>query len=169
MTEDIEVAVSVSCAAWNESLPAVDRLCRHAALAALRVRPAPLGAVEASVLLADDARVRELNRDYRDRDGPTNVLSFAALDDPGAAAEAAPGRGVPVLLGDVVVAYETAAAEAVAEGKSLADHLCGLVVHGMLHLLGYDHGTEADAECMEVLESRALSALGVGDGKAGDR
>ena len=112
-------------------------------------------AAEASVLLADDGLVEVLNRDYRGRDGATNVLSFSGL------AEGGIGAGAPVLLGDIVVAYETAAAEAKAEGIGLAEHLSHLVIHGMLHLLGHDHEQEADAVRMERLESRVLTGLGI--------
>jgi probable rRNA maturation factor len=104
-------------------------------------------------LLADDARVRSLNRDYRGRDVATNVLAFAG----GSVGEGSGGG--PTVLGDVVVAYETAAAEAAAADEHLADHLSLLVVHGMLHLLGFDHQTDEAAERMERLEATILTSL----------
>lgn len=107
-----------------------------------------------TVLLADDAGVRVLNRDYRGLDKPTNVLSFPAA--------ALPGDPAPA-LGDIALAYETCAREAVEEGKTLADHLAHLVVHGVLHLLGHDHETDADAERMEALETAILAGLGIAD------
>ena len=90
-------------------------------------------------------------------DAPTNVLSFPA------AASAPPAPGAPLLLGDVVLAFETVAAEAAAQGKPLADHLAHLVVHGVLHLLGFDHEADAEAERMEALETRLLAGLGIAD------
>ena len=110
-----------------------------------------------SVLLADDAAVARLNRDYRGKDRPTNVLSFPA-DAPDWA-----GMSGPRLLGDVVVALETTAREAVAAGKPLADHLAHLVVHGTLHLLGFDHEAEDEAERMEAREIELLAGLGIAD------
>lgn len=159
---DLEVDVSVSCAGWKSVLPAPGKIALAAARAAFRTAwppPArvPARAAEASVLLADDGLVETLNRDYRGRDGATNVLSFSGLNEGGL------GAGAPVLLGDIVVAYETAVAEAGAEGVSLADHLCHLVVHGMLHLLGYDHESEAEAARMERLESQVLASLGIAE------
>ena len=159
MTEGLEVAVSVACPAWTARLPAAREVCRGAAEAAFRAARPDIAWAEASLMLADDAMVRDLNRAYRGQDTPTNVLAFPGRDD-----ACAPGS--PTMLGDVVVAYETAAAEATRAGTALADHLCHLVVHGILHLLGHDHETDADAERMEGLESRALATLGVGLGDA---
>ena len=160
MTEGLEVAVCVSCSAWTAALPAARDLCRSAAQAAFGAAAPDIAWAEASLMLADDAMVRDLNRAYRGHDEPTNVLAFPGLDDAGA-------PGTPTMLGDVVVAYETAAAEAARSRTALADHLCRLVVHGILHLLGHDHETDDEAERMEGLESRALASLGVvpGDGE----
>ena len=145
-----EIAIVVE-GGWHDAAHAP--LARRAAAAALRLA-APRGRVELSVLLTDDARMRTLNRQYRGLDRPTNVLAFAA--------EAA-AASAPRLLGDVAVAYETAAAEAVAADLALADHLSHLVVHGTLHLLGYDHTDNADAEAMEALERRILDGLAIAD------
>ncbi|MQT12694.1 rRNA maturation RNase YbeY [Rhizobiales bacterium Sp-1] len=112
------------------------------------------GASELTVAFADDARVRELNRDFRAKDKPTNVLSFPA--------PAMPGEG-PVFLGDVVLARETVAREAEIDGKPLDHHIRHLVVHGFLHLLGYDHEDDEEAEVMEGLETRILAHLGIAD------
>ena len=164
MTGALEIDVTVSCPAWIEAVPGVEDVCRDAARAACAANgatpaAAPAGA-EASLVLADDQFVRALNRDYRNLDAATNVLAFANTDAAGGT-EGDGAPGAPRILGDVVVAYETAAAEATAEAKSLADHLCHLVVHGMLHLLGYDHQTAAEADRMERLEVQVLSRLGV--------
>jgi len=118
-------------------------------------------AAELSLVLGDDALVRGLNRLYRRKDAPTNVLSFPALTDAERARARKPGR--PALLGDVVVAFETSRREAAALGKPLADHLAHLVVHGTLHLLGYDHALARDAARMERLEAAVLAGLGIAD------
>ncbi len=157
------ILIAVEDPAWTGALPDVEERCRAAALAALAADPAalPEGAgAEVSLLLADDDTVRGLNRDWRGKDVPTNVLSFAALDD-----ESAPlVAGLPLLLGDVVLAYGTCAAEAARDGKTLGDHLAHLVVHGVLHLLGYDHeDDEAGAVAMEALETAVLAGLGIAD------
>jgi probable rRNA maturation factor len=111
--------------------------------------------VEIGVLLTDDAGIRRLNRDFRGQDKPTNVLSFPAPEPPG-------GAG-PRPLGDIALSSETLAREAESEAKTFADHFTHLVVHGTLHLLGYDHELEAEAEIMESLEMKALASLGIAD------
>jgi probable rRNA maturation factor len=111
---------------------------------------------EVSLVFSDDAHVRALNAGWRGKDKSTNVLSFPAFP-PRA------DRGLPPLLGDVVLAAETVAAESAAEGKPLADHIAHLIVHGILHLIGYDHETDAEAEEMEELERRILAGLGIAD------
>jgi len=112
---------------------------------------------ELGITLTDDETVRTLNRDHRGQDKPTNVLSF-----PLAGADFAPeAPGAPLLLGDVVLALGTVAREAAEQGKSLEAHAVHLVVHGVLHLLGHDHETDADAEAMERLEIGVLQALGL--------
>jgi probable rRNA maturation factor len=112
--------------------------------------PSP-GRYEVSILLTDDREMRALNRTWRGKDAPTNVLSFPASDDPSR----------PGLLGDVALAYETSQKEADAMGLALADHAAHLVVHGVLHLLGFDHEADQEAARMEALESQALAALGI--------
>jgi probable rRNA maturation factor len=144
MSVDIEVEVEAD--AWL-TVPGVEGRVREAAQAALAGRDD--GAV--SVLLADDAAVRELNAEWRGKDKPTNVLSFPA------APTAAPH------LGDVALAYETCAREAAEQGKPLEHHLSHLVAHGVLHLLGWDHESEDEAEAMEAHERQILAGLGVPD------
>jgi len=163
------VILSIEAGPWAEVLPDAESLCRRAALQAVQeAAPCcddlPLERAEISVVLADDALVRKLNADYRDKDKPTNVLSFASLDDDG---EPLPEDG-PLVLGDVILAYETIAAEAVEQGKTLGDHLSHLVVHGVLHLLGFDHEEDDEAEDMEFLETAALAAIGIADPYAED-
>lgn len=110
---------------------------------------------ELSVTLSDDAAVRELNAKWRSKNSATNVLTFPAFD-PDEMADAP-------MLGDVILAFETVDREAREEGKSLSDHVTHLVVHGVLHLFGYDHLDDEEAEEMEALETRALARLGVAD------
>jgi len=105
---------------------------------------------ELAVVLADDSAIRKLNRDWRGKDAATNVLSFPL-----------PAAGAAGLLGDIVIAYETTAREAQAEGRPLRNHLAHLAVHGFLHLVGYDHETDREADAMESLETVILSRLGV--------
>ena len=144
MSIDIEVDVEVDD--WL-TVPQVVSRARSAALAALDGRED--GSV--AILLADDEAVGELNREWRGKDGPTNVLSFPA------APSAAPH------LGDIALAYETCAREASEQGKSLEHHLTHLVAHGVLHLLGWDHQTDAEADRMEAVERDILARLGVPD------
>ena len=140
------IEVEIEDAAWTSALP-------DAAAVAERAATAALGTVEGDVvvLLTDDAAVQDLNARFRDRDRPTNVLSFPAADS------AAPH------LGDLVLAFGVCAAEAAAQGKTLADHLSHLTVHGVLHLLGRDHEDEAEADEMEAEERSILASLGVAD------
>ncbi|MBU1539633.1 MAG: rRNA maturation RNase YbeY [Alphaproteobacteria bacterium] len=140
------IEVEIEEEAWTAALPDAAALVERAAAAAL-------GAVEGDVvvLLTDDAAVREINGRYRDRDQPTNVLSFPAAES------AAPH------LGDLMLAHGVCAAEARAQGKTLSDHLTHLVVHGVLHLLGRDHEADEEAEAMEAEERSLLASLGVAD------
>jgi probable rRNA maturation factor len=112
-----------------------------------------------AILLTDDSAIRALNRDWRKRNAATNVLSFPARSF---SARSLRGRS-PRHLGDIVIAYETVAREAVIEGKPFGHHLVHLAVHGYLHLLGHDHATEREADRMERLEIDILARLGVPD------
>ena len=150
MTIDVEVEAM----AWSQTLPGAEALARTAAQTALEGSEA---ADEVTILLADDLAVQELNARFRGKDAPTNVLSFPA-----------PPSAAPH-LGDVALAYGVCAREAEAQGKPLADHLQHLVVHGVLHLLGFDHESDDDAEEMEGLERTVLARLGVGDPYAAER
>ena len=155
MPPDPDIGICVEDDAWMTALPDYERVCLRAARAAAAMRSAPDEPAEMALMLTDDAAVRALNRTYRQKDKPTNVLSF-----PGDAA-APPGH--PLMLGDIVLAYGTVAGEAAAQGKPLADHVTHLVVHGVLHLLGFDHENDEDAEEMEGLETRILAGLGIPD------
>lgn len=124
-------------------------------LEALRQSGAKVGGVaELSIVLTDDAEQQVLNRDWRGIDKPTNVLSFPQIE---------PFAPVAGILGDITLARETLEREAAELGKSFADHFTHLVVHGFLHILGYDHIEEADALVMEGLETQILASLGIAD------
>jgi len=115
--------------------------------------------IELSVRLAGDEQVRELNAHWRGKDKPTNVLSFPMAET--YELEAADEDGPAIMLGDIILAHGVCAAEASEKGVSVTDHATHLVVHGTLHLLGYDHMAEADAADMEARETRALKRLGI--------
>jgi probable rRNA maturation factor len=118
--------------------------------------------LSASLLLTSDAEIHALNREWRRRDTPTNVLSFPMLERGDLLALSADGP--PVLLGDVALAHETCAREAAGKGVALQDHAVHLAVHGLLHLAGHDHeSSTADAEAMEALETKALALMGIAD------
>jgi len=157
------VDVVIASSRWSKA-PQAARLVRRTIAAAA---PARARAAELSVILTSNRAIGALNRQWRGQDKPTNVLSFPA---PGQASKQAAKRasrraprGAPRHLGDIVIAYETAAAEARAERKPFDHHLAHLAVHGFLHLLGYDHESHSEAEAMERRERRILSRLGVPD------
>jgi probable rRNA maturation factor len=149
----MQIDISIEDRRW-QAVANLERLVHEAASTAADASDrSGLDAAELSIVLADDTAIRRLNREYRGKDRATNVLSFPAP---------VTGAGIR-MLGDIVIAFETVAAEAADQGKLLHDHLRHLVVHGVLHLLGFDHETEADAQRMESLEVMILAALGVAD------
>ncbi len=151
------IEVEIEDAAWPEALPDAEGLVTAAAEAVFirLATPNPQGE-EIVARLTDDDEVKALNARFRGKEAPTNVLSFPA-----------PVTARPH-LGDIVLAYGVCAREADAQGKPLAHHLMHLTAHGVLHLLGYDHETDADAEVMEGLERDILAGLGVPDPYARD-
>jgi probable rRNA maturation factor len=157
-----QIDVMVESELWDAQ-PGAQATVRDAiATAAASTRALPAVRGEVSVVLADDAAIRKLNRDWRGVDKPTNVLAFPAPQ----LRSAGPGRtgsGKTGLLGDIIIAYETTASEAAATAKPFAHHLAHLAVHGFLHLLGYDHDSDADADEMERLEAKILARLDVPD------
>ena len=124
-----------------------------------------LSGVSCVLMACDDARIAALNADFRGKPQPTNVLSWPSLQRAAAAEGAMPMVGDPEdgELGDIAIAYDTCAAEARAAGKPMADHVSHLLVHGLLHLLGYDHLRDGDAALMEAVEVRILAQLGLDD------
>ncbi len=157
-TIDLEIEDS----RWAEALDDPETFCRRCLTTALATAaPCRSAPFELAVHLVSNARIRELNARYRGRDAPTDVLSFPALTPSELAAARAEDR--PLLLGDILVAFETVRAEAERAGRPLEAHLAHLLVHGLLHLLGYDHGNEREARVMEDTERRILAALGLPD------
>jgi probable rRNA maturation factor len=148
------IEVEIEDAAWTSALPEAEALTRGAAEAVLAYEH--LADRGATLLLTGDLAVQALNARFRGQDKPTNVLSFPAPPNPESH------------LGDVALAFETCAREAAEQGKPLAHHLQHLVAHGVLHLLGYDHLSDPEAEEMEGLERTVLASLGVPDPYAAD-
>ena len=130
------------------------KILREAIAEAAAAASTPTG--ELAIVLTDDSAIRALNRDWRGKDEATNVLSFPAPATSG-------DNDVVTLLGDIVIAYETTAREAAAENKPFGHHLAHLAVHGFLHLVGYDHETDQEADAMEQLETMILARLGIPD------
>jgi probable rRNA maturation factor len=146
----VTVEIEIASAGWDAE-PKAEACVQDAIGAAAKRVP---GEGEVSVLLTGDAAVRELNRTWRGLDKPTNVLSFPATKQT---------SGHPPVLGDIAIAYETVAREAAEDGKPFLHHLAHLAVHGYLHLMGYDHQTDSEAEAMEALERDILRSLRIPD------
>ncbi|KLN61062.1 hypothetical protein WH96_11005 [Kiloniella spongiae] len=169
MSSGFEVAVELREPLWDDRLPHHQALIHRAViasyvLAGFSAEPSSsdvtlISEAELSVVLANDPSVQALNKEYRGKDKPTNVLSFSTLDDPDEA-DLASQRGV-LPLGDIVLSLETLILEANEQSKRLEDHFTHLLVHGVLHLLGYDHIEDDDALEMEGLEVEILNRLGV--------
>ena len=153
----LQIEISRNTKGWPEHLDARAEAALREALKQSKARVT--GPAEVSVVLTDDAEQRVLNRDWRGIDKSTNVLSFPQIEPFGA---------VSGLLGDIILARETLEKEAVDQGVSFDDHFTHLIVHGFLHLLGYDHLDDADAAKMEGLETAVLAELGIADPYADD-
>jgi len=150
-----EVLVVADC--WQTEQEA-EAVIHRAINAAAEIADADVGEAEIAVMLTDDAGIRTLNNNWRGIDKPTNVLSFPALQPTAGAPPDAPR-----MLGDIAIAYETTRKEADDEEKPFDHHLSHLAVHGFLHLIGYDHEKDDDAEAMEGLEREILAQLGIPD------
>jgi probable rRNA maturation factor len=150
---NLAIETRIDAAGWN-ALEGLDALIAGSLHAALEESGDELAeGAEVSLLFCDDAAIRALNRQFRGQDKPTNVLSFPGPEPVESAA----------FLGDIAVAFETVAREALEQGKSLEQHCRHMIVHGFLHLLGYDHEDDEEAEAMEAMETRILQRLGVDD------
>ena len=152
MPSPLHLEISRNAEGWPEAL---DARAERAVREALKQSKATItGAAELSIVLTDDAEQRNLNRDWRGLDTSTNVLSFPQID---------PFGPVSGILGDVILARETLEREALEQGVSFEDHFTHLMVHGFLHILGYDHMDDDEALVMEGLETQILASLGVAD------
>jgi len=151
-----EVLLVAEC--W-QSEPDAEAVIHRAMEAAAEFTDADVGDAELAVMLTDDAGIRTLNGNWRGIDKPTNVLSFPALQP----TLTGGGDDAPRMLGDIAIAYETTRKEADDEHKPFDHHLSHLAVHGFLHLIGYDHENDDDAEAMESLEREILAQLGIPD------
>jgi len=148
------IGISIQAGDWppKKALSELATRALGAAIAALAGASEPTRAkneTEISLVFTDDARIRKFNKEFRGKDKPTNVLSFPQKSGP--------------LLGDVILAAETVRREAALAGKTLEDHMAHLIIHGFLHLLGYDHEEDGDAETMEAVERAALKRMGIKD------
>ena len=155
MIPDRAVEVEIEHDAWLAALPQATSMVMRSATATLATVDRAIAGIV--ILLTSDAEVADLNQRFRGKPGPTNVLSFPAADQVG-------GH-----LGDIALAYGVCAREAGEQGKTLAHHLQHLVAHGVLHLLGYDHETDAEAHEMEGLERKILAGLGIADPYAAEQ
>jgi probable rRNA maturation factor len=151
-----EVLVVADC--WQTE-PDAEAVIHRAIATAAEIADADVGEAELAVMLTDDAGIRTLNSNWRGIDKPTNVLSFPALQPTGPRSD----DDAPRMLGDIAIAYQTMRKEADEERKPFDHHLSHLAVHGFLHLLGYDHEQDDDAEAMEALEQEILAQLGIPD------
>lgn len=155
-TPETDILVTAEC--WQHEADAEATIHRAIEAAAAMVDADTFDA-ELAIMLTDDDGIRTLNRNWRGIDKPTNVLSFPALQPTGPR----DNDDTPRMLGDIAIAYETTRAEADAEHKLFSHHLSHLAVHGFLHLIGYDHEKDDEAEIMEELERKILAQLGIAD------
>jgi probable rRNA maturation factor len=157
---ELEIDVTIAEPEWNASFLDVEAIAKRAMTITLQLVELPHiiedRELEVSVVLANDDLLHVLNREYRDMDKPTNVLSFATIDSD----DPVPDEG-PYPLGDIILSYQTIDREANEQGKFFKDHFTHMIVHGTLHLVGYDHQTEDEATHMETLEIRILEKMNI--------
>ncbi|PPJ48017.1 rRNA maturation RNase YbeY [Rhizobium sp. KAs_5_22] len=163
--QQLDIQIAVEADGWPEEveLETVSSHVLEAAATFLKAeekQPFPAMPPEVSLVFSDDAQVRAINAEWRGQDKPTNVLSFPAFP-------LVPGGKPGPMLGDIIIARETVEREAADLDKSFNDHLTHLMVHGFLHLFGYDHMDSEEAERMESIETRILASLGLSDPYAG--
>jgi probable rRNA maturation factor len=157
MSRDPRLAMEIEDPRWLAAIPDVAGLMARAIGIALEGLPAGRP-IEVGIRLVDDATIQGLNRDWRGRDKPTNVLSFP-MGDPTPVADA----DFPWLIGDIVMSFDTVAAESARDHKALDHHAAHLAIHAALHLIGHDHEDEQEARIMEAAEVRLLARLGIAD------
>jgi probable rRNA maturation factor len=154
----LRLALEIEDPRWPQALPKIAELLEKAIALALSDVDDRSRTIEVGVRLVDDGTIQGLNRDWRGRDKPTNVLSFP-LGDPAPVDE----PDFPWLIGDIVMSFDTMKAEAARDGKPLEHHVVHLALHAALHLIGHDHEDEAEAEAMEAAEIKLLAGLGIPD------
>jgi probable rRNA maturation factor len=152
------LALEIEDPRWLPALPNVAELIEKAVGLALADIEHDSRTIEVGVRLVDDGTIQALNRDWRGRDKPTNVLSFP-MGDPGPVTD----PDFPWLIGDIVMSFDTVLAESVRDGKALDHHVVHLAIHATLHLIGHDHEDEAEATAMEAAEVKLLAGLGIPD------
>jgi probable rRNA maturation factor len=157
----IQVEIIIRSARWRKHSTAKTLARKAISAAAKAVSTSP---IELAIVLGNDSAIRTLNRDWRGKDAPTNVLSFPAAEPPtGRRRTGGKRRNLSPYVGDIVIAYETVAREAKAQDKPFGHHLAHLAVHGFLHLHGYDHENDREAQKMERLERKILAGLAIPD------
>lgn len=154
----LRLALEIEDPRWEPALPNVGAVIEQAITVALADLEHSSRTIEVGVRLVDDGTIQALNRDWRGRDKPTNVLSFP-LGDPGPVTD----PDFPWLIGDIVMSFDTVLAESVRDGKPLDHHVVHLAIHATLHLIGHDHEDEAEAIQMEAAEVKLLAGLGIPD------
>lgn len=164
LSNSIELFVDVASDDWKDA-PAMEALIRECVACVFATFPDVDAPLELSVRLTDDGDIAQLNRAFRKQDKPTNVLSFPSFerDELQSVFAAALASGPPVILGDIIITQGVTAREASEQGKTFPDHMAHLVVHGLLHLLGFDHIEDEDAREMESREQTILASLGIAD------
>ncbi|VAX04988.1 Metal-dependent hydrolase YbeY, involved in rRNA and/or ribosome maturation and assembly [hydrothermal vent metagenome] len=169
--ENIDIDISCQSELWTEYCSEYTGLMESCFAQIIKLVPEAeffkiFPHLELSILLTDDQNIRQLNKEYRGRDKATNVLSFPSLSYDDIQNHQRPDCEIPeypVVLGDIIFAFETIRGEASAQNKSFSDHFCHLFIHGMLHLLGYDHAVDIEAQGMEALEKELLLKLSIDD------
>jgi len=158
MSQIVEVDITLETDAWERHLKHCDAFSQKVLETVFRKLPDIVKEpVEVAILLADDEALQELNKSWRGKDRPTNVLSFPAPKD------LRPYPGQPLFLGDLALSFSTLEREAREQSKTFEQHAAHLLIHGTLHLLGFDHETEEEAKIMEELEVQILADMGIPD------
>ncbi|HBQ35639.1 MAG TPA: rRNA maturation RNase YbeY [Rhodobacteraceae bacterium] len=164
MTADF-ISVNIEDARWDDLN--IEALAQSACMATLAHLDIPCEYFEISLLACDDARITDLNAEFREKPTATNVLSWPAQERSRPEKHPLPPtydpKGMPEELGDIAISFDTCQIEAQAAGKPAKDHVTHLLIHGVLHLLGYDHISDQDAAIMEALEVEVLGKLGICD------
>ncbi len=160
-SQDIETDITLHDKRWNNAISNIDAYTRKIIHKALSNKLNNIKAAGISIVLADDTFIRELNKSYRGKDAPTNVLSFP-MSEPEELESSITAAPPPFcILGDIIISYDTISREATEQRKHLPNHFAHMLVHGCLHLLHYDHQSNHEAKAMEKLEIDILEQLGV--------